>query len=167
LLSGRTFRFPNNVFIIGTMNSADRSIGRMDLALRRRFLWVNLYPDYEVLGNWLARAGNNPVKFRSDDLRRCNQLLEERGIPCEQQVGHALFMLQTFGSENQPSVDKPLVAEALKRIVRFSVIPYVRELCVMQFGRVDSELAEQIESVLLHCLDESRIQSSESSGNSN
>jgi len=152
LLSGRIFRFPNNVFIIGTMNSADRSIGRMDLALRRRFLWVDLYPDYDVLSNWLSREGNNPAKFRSNDLRLFNQLLEERGIPTEQHVGHALFMLQTFGSESQPSVDKPLVAEALRRIVRFSVIPYVRELCVMQFGRTDSELVSQVEAVLLNCL---------------
>ncbi|XZE45212.1 McrB family protein [Pirellulaceae bacterium SH467] len=158
LLSGRTFRLPNNVFIIGTMNSADRSIGRMDLALRRRFLWVNLYPDYDVLSNWLGRPGNNPAKFRSDDLRRCNQLLEDRGIPQEQQVGHALFMLQTFGSENQPSADKPLVAEALRRIVRFSVLPYVHELCVMQFGRTDSDLVNQVEAVLLQCLSTSEQQ---------
>jgi hypothetical protein len=153
LLSGRMFRLPNNVFIIGTMNSADRSIGRMDLALRRRFLWVDLYPDYDVLSNWLGRAGNNPARFRSSDLRDCNLLLEHRGVPPEQQVGHALFMLQTFGSENQPSVDKPLVVEALQRIVRFSVVPYIRELCVMQFGRVDSELVSQVEAVLLNCLD--------------
>lgn len=152
LLSGRIFRFPNNVFIIGTMNSADRSIGRMDLALRRRFLWVDLHPDYDVLSNWLGREGNNPAKFRSNDLRLCNQLLEERGIPPEQQVGHALFMLQTFGSESQPSVDKPLVPEALRRIVRFSVLPYVRELCVMQFGRTDNELISRVEAILLNCL---------------
>ena len=43
LLSGRSFVFPRNLFVIGTMNSADRSIGRMDLALRRRFFWVNLF----------------------------------------------------------------------------------------------------------------------------
>jgi hypothetical protein len=152
LLSGRTFRFPNNVFIIGTMNSADRSIGRMDLALRRRFLWIDLHPDFDVLSSWLGREGNNPAKFRSNDLRLCNQLLEERGIPREQQVGHALFMLQTFGSESQPSVDKPLVPEALRRIVRFSVLPYVRELCVMQFGRADNELVSQVEAILLNCL---------------
>jgi 5-methylcytosine-specific restriction endonuclease McrBC GTP-binding regulatory subunit McrB len=152
LLSGKNFCLRNNVFIIGTMNSADRSIGRMDLALRRRFLWIDLHPDYGVLSNWLGRVGNNPAKFRSYDLRLCNQILEERGIPPEQQVGHALFMLQTFGSEGKPSVDKPLVAEALRRIVRFSVLPYVRELCVMQFGRTDNELVSQVEAVLLKCL---------------
>jgi hypothetical protein len=61
-------------------------------------------------------------------------------------------MLQTFGSESQPSVDKPLVPEALRRIVRFSVLPYVRELCVMQFGRTDNELVSQVEAILLNCL---------------
>ena len=61
-------------------------------------------------------------------------------------------MLQTFGSESQPSVDKPLVLEALRRIVRFSVLPYVRELCVMQFGRTDNELISRVEEILLRCL---------------
>lgn len=152
LLSGRTFRFPSNVYIIGTMNSADRSIGRLDLALRRRFLWMDLIPDYDILRTWLSRTGNNPAGFSADALRQCNQLLEDRGIEPEQQVGHALFMLQTFGSETQTPEDKPLIAPALKRIVRFSVLPYVKELCVMQFGRTDRSLIQQIESVLLECL---------------
>jgi MoxR-like ATPase len=154
LLSGRTFRFPSNVYIIGTMNSADRSIGRMDLALRRRFLWLDLVPDYDILRKWLKRTGNNPAGFSSNALKQCNQLLEDRGITPEQQVGHALFMLQTFGNETQASEDRPLIPDALKRIVRFSVLPYVKELCVMQFGRVDASLVSQIEQVLVECLEE-------------
>ena len=64
LLSGRDFVFPRNLFIIGTMNSADRSIGRMDLALRRRFLWLDLHPQIETLDRWLKRPGNNPLGFQ-------------------------------------------------------------------------------------------------------
>lgn len=152
LLSGRLFRFPSNVYIIGTMNSADRSIGRLDLALRRRFLWLDLVPDYTILHTWLGRTGNNPAKFSADSLKKCNLLLEDRGIRVEQQIGHALFMLQTFGSETQAPKDKPLIPEALRRIVRFSVIPYVKELCVMQLGRVDAGLVTQIEQALLACI---------------
>lgn len=163
LLSGRTFRFPSNVYLIGTMNSADRSIGRMDLALRRRFLWLDLVPDYDVLHTWLSRTGNNPARFSADTLRRCNQLLEDRGIAPEQQIGHALFMVQTFGSETHASEDKPLIAQALKRIVGFSVIPYVKELCLMQFGRADQTLVQQIASVLLECLSEGVAGSAEDS----
>lgn len=152
LLSGRNFRLPSNVYIIGTMNSADRSIGRMDLALRRRFLWLDLLPDYSILRVWLNRTGNNPSGFTSDALKQCNQLLEERGIAPEQQIGHALFMIQTSGNESQAAEDKPLIPAALRRIVRYSVLPYVRELCIMQFGRPDRALEAQIESTLLQCI---------------
>jgi 5-methylcytosine-specific restriction endonuclease McrBC GTP-binding regulatory subunit McrB len=152
LLSGRMFRFPRNVYIVGTMNSADRSIGRMDLALRRRFLWVDLTPNYEVLQTWLSRTGNNRSRFSADALRQCNALLSDRGIPPQQQVGHALFMVQTFGSETKEPADKPLLPETLRRIVKFSVVPYVAELCLMQFGRPDSELVRQVETTLLKCL---------------
>ena len=74
LLSGRSFVFPSNLFIIGTMNSADRSIGRLDLALRRRFFWLDLHPQPETLDRWLKRPGNNPLGFESTSLTRCNQL---------------------------------------------------------------------------------------------
>lgn len=155
LLSGRIFRLPRNVYIIGTMNSADRSIGRMDLALRRRFLWVELVPNYQVLQTWLSRSGNNPSNFSADSLKQCNMLLADRGIPLQQHVGHALFMVQTFGSDTKEAADKPLLPEALRRIVRFSVLPYIEELCLMQFGRPDSVLVRLVEEALLQCLGES------------
>lgn len=165
LLSGNDFRLPSNVYIIGTMNSADRSIGRMDLALRRRFLWLELFPDYEVLQKWLGKSGNNRCKFSSDALRECNQLLEKQGVQPDQQVGHALFMIQTFGNESQDSQDKPLVPEALRRIVLYSVVPYVKELCMMQLGRVDNNLVNRIQQTLLSCLDDTAVGTSVSADN--
>ena len=106
LLSGRSFVFPRNLFVIGTMNSADRSIGRMDLALRRRFLWLNLYPQPEALQRWLDRLGNNPVGFMASSLAECNELLAKRGIPAEQHIGHALFMIQeTSADDGFPAQD--------------------------------------------------------------
>jgi 5-methylcytosine-specific restriction enzyme B len=131
------------------MNSADRSIGRMDLALRRRFLWLELLPRPDVLQKWLARAGNNPVGFSADSLRQCNALLDEVGIPPEQHIGHALFMVQTPGSETVEPEDRPLRRELLERIVRFSVLPYLKELFLMQFGRVDQTKIALIEGILL------------------
>jgi 5-methylcytosine-specific restriction endonuclease McrBC GTP-binding regulatory subunit McrB len=125
LLSGRSFVFPDNLFIIGTMNSADRSIGRMDLALRRRFLWLALHPQAETLDRWLKRPGNNPLGFEAAALVRCNELLAERGIPPEQQIGHALFMLQRRAEDDEasPSLGIPLSNRQLPQIVRFSVLP--------------------------------------------
>jgi len=154
LLSGRSFVFPSNLFIIGTMNSADRSIGRMDLAFRRRFLWLNLHSQPDTLARWLKRPGNNPLGFTSETLRRVNELLEEHGIPPEQHIGHALFMLQRRGEDDatSPALDIPLSAGRLRQIVRFSVLPYVRELLVMQFGQADSELLRLVEDLLLACV---------------
>ncbi len=155
LLSGRRFAFPNNVFIIGTMNSADRSIGRLDLALQRRFFWINLHPQVETLDRWLKRPGNNPLGFQASALQRCNELLAEHGIPPEQQIGHALFMLQRTSEDDEvsPKLDKPLSEKQLRQIVRFSVVPYVRELLTMQFGQADTDLLQQISELLLRCVD--------------
>ena len=157
LLSGRHFVFPKNLYIIGTMNSADRSIGRMDLALRRRFLWMNLHCQPETLRRWLKRAGNNPVGFDHSQLAQCNELLSNRGISPEQHIGHALFMAQESGvdDESETPGDIPLTENHLRRIVKFSVVPYVEELLVTQFGQVDSDLIRVINDKLLSCLSES------------
>jgi hypothetical protein len=154
LLSGRRFVFPRNLFIIGTMNSADRSIGRMELALRRRFLWLNLHAQPEALQRWLDRLGNNPVGFKSFVLEDCNGLLAKRGIPPEQHIGHALFMVQESDADDETGVaqDIPLTENHLHRIVQFSVVPYVRELFATQFGQVDEELIGVIRGNLLSCL---------------
>jgi MoxR-like ATPase len=155
LLCGRNFVFPRNLFIIGTMNSADRSIGRLDLALRRRFLWIDLHPQPTTLESWLSRAGNNPHGFQASSLVRCNQLLAEHGIPPEQQIGHALFMLQRMAEDDEasPNLDIPLSERQLRQIVKFSVLPYVRELLTMQFGQADTDLIGRISTVLLQCVD--------------
>ena len=155
LLSGRSFVFPDNLYIIGTMNSADRSIGRLDLALRRRFLWLDLHPQPKTLDRWLKRPGNNPLGFDAVSLVRCNELLAEHGIPPDQQIGHALFMLQRRAEDDEasPNLDIPLSAKQLRQIVRFSVLPYVRELLTMQFGQADSNLLQNISEMLLQCVD--------------
>jgi hypothetical protein len=155
LLSGRSFVFPSNLFIIGTMNSADRSIGRLDLALRRRFLWLNLHSQPDTLARWLKRPGNNPLGFKPESLSKVNDVLVEHGIPPEQHIGHALFMLQRRGEDDvtSPMLDIPLSERRLRQIVRFSVLPYIRELLTMQFGQADSDLLRQVGDLLLECVD--------------
>ena len=153
--TSRSFVFPSNLFIIGTMNSADRSFGRLDLALRRRFLWLNLHSQPDTLARWLKRPGNNPLGFKAESLARVNDVLVEHGIPPEQHIGHALFMLQRRGEDDvtSPMLDIPLSERRLRQIVRFSVLPYVRELLTMQFGQVDSDVLRQVEVLLLECVD--------------
>jgi hypothetical protein len=155
LLSGRPFVFPPNLYVIGTMNSADRSIGRIDLALRRRFFWINLLPQPEVLARWLARPGMNPAGFDAAALHACNELLGEHGVPPEQQVGHALFMgAGPAGDDGEPAgADAPLTAKRLRQVVQFSVLPYVRELTrelmLTHPGQSHDDLETRIETLLL------------------
>jgi uncharacterized protein (DUF2461 family) len=146
LLSGRTFSLPRNLYIIGTMNSADRSIGRMDLALRRRFLFLELFPDADVLQTWLnAIDGRNPCGFSADALRQCNDWLQKNhGVAKEQQIGHALFM-PSGGHGDGDETEGALTPETIRRIVKYSVLPYVREL-LLERGRDPEQAKDQIES---------------------
>jgi 5-methylcytosine-specific restriction protein B len=166
LLSGRPFVFPENLYLIGTMNSADRSVGRIDLALRRRFFWINLHPQPEVLARWLARPGNNPANFDAGALRAVNELLGERGVPPEQQVGHALFMghagradddaAGTGAAGGPPAVECPLTEKRLRQVVQFSVLPYVRELMrellLSPAVYATDDVLPRVEALLLDCL---------------
>ena len=155
LLSGRPFVFPPNLYVIGTMNSADRSVGRIDLALRRRFFWINLLPQPEVLARWLARPGMNPAGFDASVLQACNELLGAAGVPPEQQIGHALFMGGgSAGDDNEPAgADAPLTPSRLRQVVRFSMLPYVRELTrellLANGGVGHDDLESRVESLLL------------------
>lgn len=80
LPSGDEFTVPKNLFIIGTMNTADRSIALIDLALRRRFQFIPIYPVYDTSQWW----GNL--------LRSINEaIFEKRGNP-DFFIGHAFFI---------------------------------------------------------------------------
>jgi hypothetical protein len=155
LLSGRHFVFPPNLYLIGTMNSADRSIGRIDLALRRRFFWINLLPQPEVLAKWLARPGMNPANFDAGALGACNDLLAQHGVPPEQQIGHALFMGAGGATDDgEPAgADSPLTPRRLRQVVQFSVLPYVRELTrellLTHPGESHDDIEPRIQTLLL------------------
>ena len=82
LPSGDSFIVPSNLFIIGTMNTADKSIALLDIALRRRFDFESMYPQYEIKGQEI---------YDVDILKKINeQIIKSKGH--DFQIGHAYFM---------------------------------------------------------------------------
>lgn len=93
--SGDKFSVPDNLYITGTMNTADRSLALMDTALRRRFDFVEMMPNYKVLHN----EEGSSFKVESDgfeiDLARLLKTMNERISALydrEHQLGHAFLM---------------------------------------------------------------------------
>jgi hypothetical protein len=81
--SGEIFCLPPNLNIVGTMNTADRSIAVLDTALRRRFAFRRMDPDTKALDS------NSPGCGKM--LKELNKRLREYGLTNEQQIGHAWF----------------------------------------------------------------------------
>ena len=82
LPSGDEFVVPSNLYIIGTMNTADKSIALMDIALRRRFEFEAMYPLYEIEGNEIHDVAI---------LKKLNeQIIKTKGY--DFQIGHSYFM---------------------------------------------------------------------------
>lgn len=112
--SKRPFTLPQNLFIIGTMNTADRSIALVDHALRRRFHFIPLAPDIAILRRFLAE--NRPgYEWIAELLARLNQQLAAHGISKEYHIGHSHFMTKTI-SENE-----------LQLIWDFTILPTIEE----------------------------------------
>ncbi|MEM7800139.1 MAG: AAA family ATPase [Chloroflexota bacterium] len=85
LASGNRLQVPPNLFLIGTMNTTDRSLGQLDQAIRRRFAFVELTPDYSRLS-----SSNRDVDF-SPLIQLLNLINEEIADPAFH-IGHSYFI---------------------------------------------------------------------------
>ncbi|MFF0158130.1 DUF4357 domain-containing protein [Streptomyces sp. NPDC005263] len=112
--SGDDFSLPDNLFIIGTMNTADRSIALVDAAMRRRFAFVELSPRTEPTSGLLRRwlAGKEKDAERADLLDELNSRIDDVDF----QIGPAYLM--------KPGVDRE---GGLERTWRTKIIPLLEE----------------------------------------
>jgi MoxR-like ATPase len=94
--SRRSFRLPANLYLLGTMNAADRSVALIDQALRRRFSFLEMPPDAAVLAAWLRAhppaAGADFAAAVVGLFERLNDRLRADLGPASQ-VGHSYFMV--------------------------------------------------------------------------
>ncbi|MBK2000624.1 AAA family ATPase [Campylobacter sp. 2018MI35] len=119
--SGEKFGVPENVYIIGTMNTADRSITSLDTALRRRFEFVEMMPNPKELEN---------LEYKDVDLSKLLTAINTR-IEClldrEKTIGHAFFI----GIKN---------LENLKSVFQNKIIPLLQEYFYDDYASINAVL---------------------------
>ena len=112
--SDESFSLPENLYIVGTMNTADRSIALVDLALRRRFYFVDFHPYQEpvkdLLRRWLGKKAPG-MEWVADLVDRANEKLDDRHAA----IGPSYFMKENLDRED------------VKRLWKHSVLPYIEE----------------------------------------
>ncbi len=85
----REITLPKNLFIIGTMNKADRSVGHIDYAIRRRFAFVDILPDENVIQNAIAKTLFNEIKTLFS-----NEFLSPDFKANDVMIGHSYFLVK-------------------------------------------------------------------------
>ncbi|AFZ10064.1 ATPase associated with various cellular activities AAA_5 [Oscillatoria nigro-viridis PCC 7112] len=132
LASGKLFRIPTNVRIIGTMNTADRSIALVDNALRRRFAFIPVYPNYEVLRQYHHREKTGfPVDKLTSILKDVNRAINNKHY----ELGISFFLTKTL-------------AEDIQDIWQMEIEPYLEEYFFDNQAKMNEFLWKKIKDKL-------------------
>lgn len=131
--SQKTFSIPGNVHILGSMNTADKSIAAIDTALRRRFRFVEVMPNTKLLEKVIIKDIN--IASLLEKINKNIEIYHDR----EHTIGHAYFMKLI----KNPSFD------LLCDIMEFQVIPLLQEYFYEDWGKVklvlnNSELIKEL-----------------------
>ena len=124
--SGEFFSVPSNVYILGTMNTADRSIALMDTALRRRFQFVEMMPDTDILKN--VTVDGVEIAPILEKINERITFLYDR----EHTIGHAFFTKLK---------DDPTI-ETLASIFEKSIIPLLQEYFYEDYQKIQLVLGD-------------------------
>lgn len=119
LYSDEKFSVPRNVYIIGMMNTADRSLAMLDYALRRRFAFFEMQPGFETDGFRAYRMALDNEKF--DRLINCVENLNNT-IAADESLGEGFCIGHSYFCNLKDVSDK-----TLSRIVEFELIPLLKE----------------------------------------
>lgn len=114
--SQETFGVPSNLFIIGTMNTADRSIGHIDYAIRRRFSFLSLKSDRNVISSYDKYDNGTKEKAENlfDEIKDFISSYINADLDAEDlMIGHSYFLCKT--------------ADELKMRLEFEMIPLIEE----------------------------------------
>lgn len=117
--TGEKFYVPNNLYIIGMMNTADRSLAMIDYALRRRFSFYELNPGFNSEGfiQYQESLNNNTFNELIKQIINLNKVIEnDESLGKGFRIGHSYFCNQTECSE-----------EWMKEVIYFDILPMLQE----------------------------------------
>lgn len=125
--SNEEFSVPKNLYIIGTMNTADRSVEALDTALRRRFSFEEMMPKPELLDNKEITVGSKKIAVKKllETINNRLLVLKDR----EHQIGHSYFM----------GVDS---VENLKDVFFNKIIPLLQEYFYGDYEKIQMVLGQ-------------------------
>lgn len=144
--SKESFAIPPKVYLLGTMNTADRSIKLLDAALRRRFAFIELMPDLEQFRG--ATVGELALDEFLEELNRRIARLEGR----EKQIGHAYLLV-----DGEP-VSEP---EEFARCFREEILPLLQEYCYDDFKTLAGFIGSGLVDEDAQSLDHEKLQDAE------
>lgn len=115
--SGEEFGVPNNLYILGTMNTADRSVEALDSALRRRFTFEEMMPKTELLSKTVISGFTSKVTLKDllDTINERIEVLKDR----EHQIGHS-YLMKFVGQ-------KTISPDELQDVFQRNIIPLLQE----------------------------------------
>ena len=121
--SKESFTIPKNLYILGTMNTADRSIALLDIALRRRFHFIEMMPRYDILKG--RKINNIDLALLLSTINERIEFLLDR----EHTIGHSYFLnIDSF--------------EDLVSVFKNSIIPLLIEYFYDDFEKIKSILGD-------------------------
>ena len=126
--STEKFTLPDNVYIIGTMNTADRSIALMDTALRRRFKFEEMLPDYDLLKDIFVEDKETKVNIGAM-LKVINERIEYL-YDREHTIGHAVFLEKMENDKIDIDINK------LENIFKKNIIPLLQEYFYEDYEKI-------------------------------
>ena len=160
--SNESFGVPKNLYIIGTMNTADRSIALLDTALRRRFEFVEMMPQPELLKNiWIVKdteqRDNENLVIPKNRIEELDKYMSEKSnclykildsinnrieflLDREHTIGHAFFFEKAKFYKKDKLEWHELTLESLKEIFVKKIIPLLQEYFYDDYAKIDAVL---------------------------
>ena len=119
--SGEEFTIPDNLYLIGMMNTADRSLAMIDYALRRRFSFFEIQPGFDTEGfkNYQKKLQNEEFDRLIDKIVKLNKAIkEDESLGKGFQIGHSYFCNRNM---------RTCTSEWMQSVVEFDIIPMLEE----------------------------------------